>query len=118
MSSVAIRSDRPERSRLAAGLLSLIAPGAGHVYIGRARRGLVLLGVLIAIQPLLLAIGFALPPQTFVMWAYGLGLLLALIAFLLFIVVDAIRLTRRAENTPARWRGIVATILVAWIALA
>jgi signal peptidase I len=117
MSSVSLAPEAPRRSRIAAGLLSLVAPGAGHLYIGRRRRGLILLALLLAIQPLLVAAAFFLPPSTFVIWAYGAVLLTALLGVTLFILIDAMRLAHRGDGSRPRWYVYVGAIVAIWTSL-
>jgi LCP family protein required for cell wall assembly len=79
--------------RLVAGLLSMLLPGAGQLYVGARRRGLVLLGLTSALV-LLLLIAAAWAGQPGIdhrLLAVLLALDLALLAFRLFAVLDASR---------------------------
>jgi LCP family protein required for cell wall assembly len=95
------------RARVVAGFLSMLLPGAGQVYAGARRRGLVLIGMstllclaglaLVATRPLGLAAPHAGPRLLS-------GLLLAdvtLLAFRLFAIVDAWRVGRQATSRLA-----------------
>jgi signal peptidase I len=73
-------------------VLSLFAPGLGHVYGGAIVRGLVLFVLCLLWAPLLLA-GAYLPPSTAVL-AGMIGALLAVIGIDLFAAVDAYRAAR------------------------
>jgi LCP family protein required for cell wall assembly len=79
--------------RLAAGFLSMLLPGAGQLYVGARRRGLVLLGITAAL--LLAAVAAAewasLPGLDRRLVAIVLAFDLALLALRLFAVVDASR---------------------------
>jgi len=93
-------ANKPRRPWVA-GLLSLITIGNGHIYVGRARRGLflyVLPQSLIAAASITLLIGISAPT----------GLVLAAILFFgfaLFCIVDAMRIARqnKAFYTPKRY---------------
>lgn len=79
------------------GLLSLLVPGAGQLYAGKRRRGLVLLAASAALLLLLLALAAWAPVQIDRKLVAGvLALDLALLAFRLFAVVDAARGTALA----------------------
>ncbi len=82
---------RPRRRRLVAGALSLLVPGAGQLYAGARRRGLVLLGLALAAT-----LAFALAAPHAELGRGGLAALLALdvvlLAIRLFSVLDAVGL--------------------------
>src|SRR5437868_1654885 len=64
MSSAALDSSLPApRSRVIAALLSLIAPGVGHLYAGAPRRALIVFVAVTALAPLVVAGAFLLPPS-------------------------------------------------------
>jgi LCP family protein required for cell wall assembly len=93
--------------RVAAGLLSMLVPGAGQLYAGARRRGLVLLGisaalvlgaaVLVAARPWNTAAGLIGRP----LLASLLAANLLVLAFRLFALVDAWRVGRGAASTFA-----------------
>jgi polyisoprenyl-teichoic acid--peptidoglycan teichoic acid transferase len=93
-----------QRGRVVAGLLSLLFPGAGQLYVGARRRGLILMGIsaalclgalaLVAIDPL----GVALPLLGPGLLAVVLLANLALLAFRLFAIIDAWRWGRGAAS--------------------
>src|SRR4051812_48049102 len=118
MTSIALVPEGLQRSRVVAGLLSLIAPGVGHLYIGRRRRGLILLALLLAVQPLLLVAAFFLPPAAIAIWGYGALLFAAMAGLHLFVLVDAVRLARRGESLRPRWYSYIAAIAAVWVSLA
>jgi polyisoprenyl-teichoic acid--peptidoglycan teichoic acid transferase len=79
--------------RFAAGALSMLVPGAGQLYIGARRRGLVLLGATVALLLAALAATewASLPELDRRLVALVLAFDLALLAVRLFAVVDASR---------------------------
>jgi LCP family protein required for cell wall assembly len=93
--------------RIVAGLLSLLIPGAGQVYAGALRRGLILLGVtaglvlgllvLLDVQPFDIAESAVSKRVVLAVVAVNLGLL----AFRLFAIVDAWRIGRGARSLLA-----------------
>ena len=58
-----IPTEPRRKSRALAVMLSLIAPGSGHVYDGRARRGALLFGTLIASQTIMIGAAALVPPR-------------------------------------------------------
>jgi LCP family protein required for cell wall assembly len=105
--------------RIAAGLLSMLLPGAGQVYAGARRRGLVLLcvtaAVLMGLAALAAAEPLALAESALSRRALVVILLAnaALLAFRLFAVADAWRLGREAVS-----RAAVAALAVIAVATA
>jgi hypothetical protein len=101
----------PRRSRLIAGLLSLIAPGVGQLYAGRPRRGVALFAMLVAIQLMLLAVAVLLPASYAAIMSYAALVAIVCLGAFLFVLVDAVRLARRADGlkrsaasvAPLRW---------------
>jgi LCP family protein required for cell wall assembly len=111
---------RKRSSPLAAATLSLLVPGAGHLYAGARRRGLVLLGtagalslgvvVVLATGPLGLALSLLGGP----LLAAVLITNLAFLALRLFAVVDAWRLGARVTTgVGAVVVGTLATVTAA-----
>ena len=83
-------------------LLTVLTPGLGHIYIGQARRGIILF-VLVMIADTLLMFAMMGVLARFWMFAVSLALLLGL---WLFIMIDAIlRASRMHENPQGyhRW---------------
>lgn len=105
------------RSRIVTALLSLVAPGTGHVYVGRAGRGFALIGGLLAIQIGLRVGTLAVPPRFVAVLIYANALALLTIAVYLFGVVDAVRLARRAER-GSRWFVTLGAVLAVWLCTA
>jgi signal peptidase I len=102
------------RSRVLAGLLSLIAPGSGHVYAGRTTRGALLFAVLFAIQALAILAAPLMPPRfTPIVVLIGIASLVALAVYL-FGVVDAARLAGRPGAAP-RWPVMAGAVAAVWI---
>ncbi len=95
------------RGRVVAGLLSMLLPGAGQLYVGARRRGLVLLAVTavlgIALVAVALARPFDLTESAVSRGALGALLVvdLGLLAFRLFAIVDAWRWGRGAVSLLA-----------------
>ena len=94
----------PTGRRFVAALLSMVLPGAGQLYVGARRRGLVLLGITTAALLGLLAVATWVPLDA--LWGVDrrlvaalLALDLAVFAFRLFAVVDV-------------WRGGAAGLVV------
>src|SRR6185295_8557179 len=104
----------PRRSTVAAGVLSFFAPGAGHIYIGRYRRGIVLVLVFILLQPVLLIAGFLVRPTFYAVSGFMLVILAATILVTTFIMIDAIRLARRGGQ-GAPWYLWIGAIFACWI---
>jgi LCP family protein required for cell wall assembly len=98
---------RRKPGRVAAGLLSMLVPGAGQLYVGARRRGLVLLAIsaalvaggvaLVAARPWDTAVGLIGRP----LLASVLAVNLLVLAFRLFALVDAWRFGRGAASTFA-----------------
>jgi signal peptidase I len=100
-------------SRIVAGLISLIAPGIGHVYAGYTRRGLTLIAAYFVLQAVLIAAAMLMP-------ARALAVALLLIAVFggsglvfLFAVIDAVRLARRGPGQ--RWYIWCGAMLLMWL---
>lgn len=104
-------------SRFVAALLSLVAPGVGHVYVGRTGRGAALIAALFAVQVVLRLAGvFVVPPRCVPVLILANVLALLAIAVYVFGIVDAVRLARRPGRRP-RWFTIVAAVPVSWLCL-
>jgi signal peptidase I len=104
------------RSLWLALLLSLIMPGVGHIYVGRTRRGLVVLGLLIAWPWLFFfLIHEGLLPR---FWVFA-ALLVMLVALSLFALIDPVLKARRAGaprlRPPRRWHACAGVLAVGWI---
>lgn len=96
-----------ECERVAAGLLSMLLPGAGQLYRGAWRRGLFLLGVSAALGLAMLALvaarplGVAVTLTGSLLLAAALLVNLVVLGFRLFAVVDAWRWRREAASRLA-----------------
>lgn len=76
-----------------AGLLSLICPGVGHIYIGEARKGLVILALPILLYPaMILCLN-----SNFIVY-FLLSFIVGGIAYYAGVIVDAIRKARRLRD--------------------
>ncbi|MEA2930960.1 MAG: signal peptidase [Hyphomicrobiales bacterium] len=107
----------PRRSRLLAGVLSFIAPGVGHLYVGRPRRGLVLFLTLLALQFVVVAGAFMVPPTFRAVVSFGFAILAVAAAVFLFTIVDAVRLANRGGGAPPpRWYVGAGAVIAVWIA--
>jgi signal peptidase I len=98
-----------------AALLTLLTPGLGHIYIGQARRGIVLFALVLVADILLM---FALMGvlARFWMFAVSLGLLLGL---WFYIVVEATVRAARMHEQPRqrynRWPFYAGAFVLAWL---
>jgi hypothetical protein len=118
--SVSASPDMPSRppSRVVAVLLSLLAPGVGHVHVGQARRGLVLFAGLLAVQAALFAGAFLVPPRAMAVWGYAAAVTAVMFALFVFCAVDAARLAGRAAARPQRWFVTAGAVVGAWLVAA
>ena len=116
--SVSVLPETPteprRKSRALAALLSLIAPGSGHVYDGRARRGVLLFGALIASQALMIGAAAFVPPRFTAIVSYVSAIAFVSLAIYLFCAVDAARLARRPGDAP-RWYFVVGAVVAVWL---
>ena len=116
--SVSVLPETPteprRKSSALAALLSLIAPGSGHVYDGRARRGVLLFGALIASQAIMIAVAAFAPPRFTAIVSYVSAIAFVSFAIYLFCAVDAARLARRHGDAP-RWYVMVAAVVAVWL---
>jgi signal peptidase I len=101
-----------------AALLTVLTPGLGHLYIGQARRGIILF-VLVMIADTLLM--FAMMGVLARFWMFATSLML-LIGLWLFILFDAVTRARRTPPSPLqrrnRWTLYVAACVLAYIVFA
>jgi len=105
------------RSRIAAALLSLLAPGVGHLYVGRRRRALVFMSVQLVIGVLCIVLAVLVPREIKPVAIVTVGLLLLTLLYWLCAMIDAVRLARRADAAPpVRWHVLVAAVLAFWAA--
>jgi signal peptidase I len=99
-------------------LLTVLTPGLGHIYLGQARRGIILF-VLVMIADTLLMFAMMGVLARFWMFAVSLGLLLGL---WLYIMVDAIGRAYRMRDYPHegynRWTTYAGAFVVACIIFA
>jgi signal peptidase I len=99
-------------------LLTVLTPGLGHIYLGQARRGIVLF-VLVMIADTLLMFAMMGVLARFWMFAVSLGLLLGL---WLYIMVDAIGRAYRMRDYPHegynRWTTYAGAFVLACIIFA
>jgi signal peptidase I len=115
MSSMTISTHSPRRSRALAGLLSLIAPGVGHLYAGRRRRALVIFVVSLLLTPMAFASAILVPPTFHAIAAFGATVLGLVALFLLIVMIDVVRLARRDAAAPSvRWLVLLGAVLAAW----
>ena len=112
MSSIALSDARPP-SRIAAGLISLIAPGVGHVYAGHSRRGVTLITLFLGVQPVLIVAACLLAPTFRVVSIAVAAVLAAFGLFYLLVLVDAVRLARRGGGQ--RWYVWCAALALLWL---
>ncbi len=105
-------------SPLVAALLSLLTPGLGHIYIGQARRGILLFALVIMADILLM---FALMGVLARFWMFAICLSL-LFGLWLFILVDAAKRAQRMQDHPQhrynRWQVYAGACALAWLVTA
>jgi signal peptidase I len=99
-------------------LLTLLAPGLGHVYLGQARRGILLFCLILVADVLLM---FALMGVLARFWMFAISLAL-LFGLWLFILVDAVKRAQRMQDYPQynynRWPVYAGTGALAWLVTA
>jgi signal peptidase I len=106
---------RAKPSRLVAALLSLIAPGVGHLYAGAPRRALFVFVAVAALGPILVAGAMLLPPQFYPIATFSLGALGALALAWLVALIDAARIVGKPDAAPrVRWYLLLAAVLGVW----
>jgi len=117
MSTMTLPADaapRP-RSRFLAALLTFLAPGVGHLYIGQRRRALAIVVIDIALLAGFIAGALVLPPSFAALALYGIAGLGTLLLFALVCVIDAVRLARRDAAAPrVRWYVLIAATVAVW----
>ena len=100
------------------GLLTVLTPGLGHIYLGQARRGITLF-ILVMVADTLLMFAMMGVLARFWMFAVSLGLLLGL---WLFIMVDAIGRAHRMREYPHegynRWTTYAGAFVLACLIFA
>ena len=103
------------RSRIAAALLSLLAPGVGHLYIGRRRHALVIMSLQVVIGVVCIVAAVLLPREIWPVTIFVVGLLLLTLLYWLCAMIDAVRLARRGDGAPpVRWYVLFAAVLAFW----
>jgi signal peptidase I len=114
MSLAAEAAPRP-RSRILAALLSLLAPGVGHLYVGQRRRALGIVLLNVALFVLFMGVAFLVPPAFLPLVIYGATSIVAALVFYLGSAVDAVRLARRDGVAPrVRWYLLLGAVLAIW----
>lgn len=96
------------KAAIAAGLLGALAPGAGHLYLGRALRALAPVAVVVTLTLLLGHMG-ALSS----LWGFT-AYIAAIVAMVLFSVLDSIRIGLRTGRACGKWFGRW-YVIVAWL---
>jgi len=103
------------RSRILAALLSLLAPGVGHLYIGQRRRALIIVLVNFALGALYIGVAFLQPPAFLPIALFALATLVLVAIYYFGSVIDAVRLARRPDAAPrVRWYLLVGAIVAIW----
>jgi hypothetical protein len=101
-----------------AGLLTVLAPGLGHIYLGEARRGITLF-ILVMIADTLLMFAMMGVLARFWMFAVSLSLLAGL---WLYILIDAVRRAYRLRDyphpSPKRWTIYAGAFVIACLVFA
>ena len=105
------------RSPWIAALLALLTPGLGHMYIGQARRGMVLFGLIAGASVLYVLAHFAMPR----FWMIALPAA-AILALSLFAVIDPARQARRMDafkpHSYNKWYVYAGVAVLGWTILA
>jgi signal peptidase I len=111
-------AERRGPSPLVAALLSLLTPGLGHLYLGQARRGVLLFGLVMVADVLLM---FALMGVLARFWMFAISLSL-LFGLWLFILVDAAKRAQRMNDYPNEsynsWPVYAGACAIAWLVTA
>jgi signal peptidase I len=98
-----------------AGLLTILTPGLGHIYIGQARRG-VMLFLLVVIADTLLILALMGVLARFWMFAVSLTLLLGLWLFILVeVMLRAHRMTDYPRRPYNKWSIYAGGFALAWL---
>jgi signal peptidase I len=101
-----------------AGLLTMLTPGLGHIYLGQARRGITLF-IFVMVADTLLMFAMMGVLARFWMFAVSLGLLLGL---WVYIMVDAVHRAQRMREYPHegyhRWTTYAGAFLLACLIFA
>lgn len=107
--------DRRAPSPWVAAFLTVLTPGLGHIYIGQARRGIVLFLLIIVADTLLL---FALTGVLARFWMFAISLAL-LLGLWLYIIIDASTRACRMSEPPRKsynnWRVYAGAFVLAWL---
>lgn len=94
------RQTLPSRKLSLAALLSLFGTGAGHLYAGRPRRGLILFALTLLFVPVCIVMS-RMPPSLGVFWTITGSMALLLLVYLVAIL-DAMWCARRAPRPYSR----------------
>ncbi len=105
------------RSRLVAAVLSLLAPGVGHLYAGAPRRAAVAFAAMLALPLLLVVAAYAVPPAFGPLAGFCLIALVVGGSIYLATMIDAARSAARAPLAPRLgWGVLIAAMLGVWAA--
>jgi signal peptidase I len=108
-------AERRGPSPWVAALLTILTPGLGHIYVGQARRGIIVF-LLVMVADTLLMFAMMGVLARFWMFAVSLALLLGL---WLFILLDATRRAYRMHEHPRRpynrWQVYAGAFVLAWL---
>jgi len=100
------------RSRILAAVLTLLAPGVGHLYIGQRRRALILVLINFVLGAAYLVGAFLLPPPFLPIGIFGLSVMAVVAVYYIGCVIDAVRLARRPDAAPpVRWYLLLGAVL-------
>jgi len=103
------------RSSVVAALISIFAPGVGHLYAGRPRRGAALYAAMLAIQAAIVVASVLIPPTFGAVVTFGVVAIAATFGAYLFIIVDATRLARAGSTAAPRWYVYVAAVAAVYL---
>jgi signal peptidase I len=91
------------RSRIAAALLSILAPGLGHLYAGEPQRAVRFFGLNLAAGVAVAAMHYAVPPLSLTVFAIYLVTLFLAAALYIITIVDAVRGVQPGIAVTLRW---------------
>jgi len=115
-SASAEAAPRP-RSRWLAALLTVLAPGVGHLYIGQRRRALIIVILNFALGAFYVGAAFLLPPAFWPIAVLALTMIGLIAIYYVGAIMDAVRLARRPDAAPrVRWYVLIVAALALWAA--
>jgi signal peptidase I len=116
MSSQVLTTDvAAPRSAVVAALLSAIAPGVGQLYAGRPWRGVAFFFALLVIEAIILGSVLVIPPTFDAILAFGVAAVTVTLGAYLYVIFDAVWLTRNRGGAAYRWYVHVAAVAAVYL---